>query len=143
MDSPQKQRRIPAMRSHRRMRNSGEWRACRFLRESGHSVIAHNFRTARTELDLISLEWDQELCLHFVEVKSQIHSWKHPLSSQHRLRRHKTRKAARAFLIEYVSYLDLSGHKALASELNELDSAMSFDLIWVKRDGLEYFPSIF
>lgn len=125
------------------MRNAGEWKACLFLRKLGHIILAHNFRTERTELDIISLDLASERCLHFTEVKAHNGPWKHPLSSQTALRRHKTRKAAQTFLFEYVAYLRAGGHKAPGMELNTLDCCICFDLIWVKRDGLEYFPSIF
>ena len=133
----------PYFRTGRRMRNMGEWKACRFLRRLGYRILAHNYCNGRNEIDIIAVSHKEKFYLHMVEVKAHNHPWKHPLSSQTNLRRHKTRNVARAFLIEYVAYLRLSGHKALASELNELDWPLSFDLIWVKRDGPELFSSIF
>tara|TARA_Y100001937_G_scaffold122287_2_gene182560 strand:+ start:85003 stop:85458 length:456 start_codon:yes stop_codon:yes gene_type:complete len=134
-----------------KMRNRGEWRAALYMRKKGHRILAHNYRTGRTEIDLLTLEpiagpsdgAANGPALHAVEVKSHESIWKHPLETQHRLRRHKTRIAARSFLIEYVAFLRQTGHKQLASELDALDLPVSFDLIWVNRNGLEHFQSIF
>lgn len=46
----------------------GEEEAGRYLRERGHVVLARNFRSGHTELDLVTLAEDG---LHFVEVKSR------------------------------------------------------------------------
>jgi len=127
------------------MRNMGEWKACLYMRRQGHSIIAHNYRSNGCEIDLITYNG----ILRFVEVKAwtgQADASFHnadPLSTQHRLRRHKVRQTVHPFIREYVACMERTGHKEAASELNRADLCISFDLLWWKRDGPEYFESIF
>ena len=118
----------------------GEWSACRFLLRNGYFIISHNFRTSFIEIDIIAFNNNT---MHFIEVKSGYFGFRHPLNTQHAHRRHKTRKAVGAFMDQYVAYLRARGHKVLASEPGNGNTPVSFDLIWVKSDGLEYFQSIF
>ncbi len=91
---------------------SGEKLAAKLLSESGHLILARNFRIRTGEIDIISLKED---VLHFIEVKHwSSQDYIHPLEifTFHKIRR--MRKAAEYYLAEHVSFRNYSVSFCLA-----------------------------
>lgn len=111
----------------------GEEEACIFLNDSGHRIIARNWRNAHLELDIIT-QYGNEL--HIVEVKSR----KAPLQADPQVnvgpqKRRCLTSAAKAFL-----------HSPLMQGLPD-DMEVYFDIITVvfygSRPEIEYYPNAF
>lgn len=57
------------MRGRITLGKKGEYEACQYLMERGHTILARNWRAGHLEIDIISLARDG---IHFVEVKSRV-----------------------------------------------------------------------
>ena len=74
----------------------GEDIACRFLMESGHTILERNWRSGHLEVDIISFDVDG---IHFVEVKARRENIQAPPQENVRWQKQKNiAKAAQAFL---------------------------------------------
>ncbi len=131
--------------------------AADYLESLGHTLLRHNYRSRRTEIDLITYELSQKV-FHFVEVKGWIkHNLYHPLQSIP-LRTVKRRKL---LALEFVGLLQGESSSTGRSKVISEDSAalkkirnivsvndygypsMSFDLVWIRDDFVEYFEGVF
>ena len=111
---------------------AGEDLACRFLLESGHTILFRNYRTGHLETDIISLDRDG---IHFVEVKTRHAPVQgNPQDSVNVSKQKKLIAAARRFMARKDVRL-----------LGELEA--NFDIISIVFDGentsLEYIPRAF
>ncbi len=144
-------------------RHGGEEKAWHYLKQNGHRLLAHNYRTPdrRTEIDLITL---LDNVIHFIEVKE----WRsgNPALSQNRKRQAMVRRAAQIFLASedfrraMIAILE-SSEPDEADDSSQRDSAealcleslnapldsgtysVSFDLISIRKNGLEHIERIF
>lgn len=110
----------------------GEQEACEYLMSLGHTILERNWRHARLELDIISLDKEG---LHFVEVKTR----RAPALASPEInvnfgkRRHMAGAAA--------AYLSSGDHGDLR------DCEVFFDIISILFEGeeahIEYYPKAF
>lgn len=110
----------------------GEALAAGYLEQSGHTILATNWRWSHFEIDIISQD---NLGLHFVEVKSRRISEIEPVENFTAKKRSRLVKAANAFL-------NGSARKNLTG-----DFEVFFDLITIVFDDngadIKYFPQVF
>ena len=103
----------------------GEEKACDFLREKGHRIVARNWRGGHLEVDSISEDTDG---LHFVEVKTRLAP--EGTAPQERVDGRKRQRIGAAAL----KFLNESGS----------DREVFFDVVSVLFDGprteVRYFP---
>lgn len=107
-------------------RHPSEERAEIYLRERGFEILAHNFHAGFAEIDLVAR--DSEQTIHFIEVKAYA-SETHPLETFTKQKIERMKMAAGRFLAELSE--------------REGQSSVTFDLIWVKEDEIEFYPGIF
>jgi Holliday junction resolvase-like predicted endonuclease len=100
--------------------------AWEFLRENGHELLAHNFHAKFAEIDLITR--DRQGIIHIVEVKAY-RGETHPLTAMTRERENLMKKAAGVWM-------------ATVGEREGI-SSVTFDLLWVKEEGIETFQNLF
>lgn len=110
----------------------GEDEACRYLENLGHTIVARNWRSGRTELDIISRGPDG---LHFVEVKSRTApALAPPEINVNGAKRRNIVATARRFL-------------ATEGRGRFLDCEVFFDVVTIVFDGpnavIEYYPAAF
>lgn len=128
--------------------------ACEYLQKQGHIILEHNklfcIDNFKVEIDIISYEERKEI-LHFVEVKN----WKaslqfiHPVIRERIKRKDKMIASYKKFIedvyknihtfnnkVEYNSFLCLLQTK------NLWEISISFDLIWIQEDSIEFFTNI-
>lgn len=114
---------------------------CIYLLKCGHLLLSTNFTTRYGEIDIISF---YNNCFHFVEVKA----WKNvsidPIFSLNSKKRQRMKQVAREFL------LNLHQKKVAPAfrlpdifNRNPWDISMSFDLLIVRQQYVEYRPGLF
>jgi len=110
----------------------GEDMAAEYLMQSGHIIVARNWRWSHLELDIISQD---STGLHFVEVKSRRKSDTDPIENFTKKKQASITKAVNAFL-------NSSSRKNLIADLE-----VFFDLITIVFDEdravVQYFPQVF
>ncbi len=111
----------------------GEQLACKFLMDSGHTILERNWRCGHLEIDLITYDSGG---IHFVEVKTRTA----PVQAdpQESVNRQKQQRIARA-ASRYLATMD--------NRSVPRDAECRFDIVAVTFDGgkedIRYFPEAF
>lgn len=113
----------------------GEERACSYLEDLGHTIVARNWRSGHLEIDIISMAPGE---LHFVEVKSKTAPViADPVLNVGPAKREHMVSGAKAFL-------NSQGRKALPGDLEICFDALT--VIFHKDTPdfeIEYYPKAF
>lgn len=120
------------MRGRISLGKKGEYEACQYLMDHGHTILERNWRSGHLEIDIISLAEDG---IHFVEVKSRVT----PLQGE-------PQDAVNALKQKRIA---LAANKYLAMEGKRIgpDTEVWFDIAAVVYDKgestLNYFPAAY
>ncbi len=120
------------MRGRITLGKKGEYEACQYLMERGHTILARNWRAGHLEIDIISLANDG---IHFVEVKSRVAPLQgEPQDAVNALKQRRIAHAANRYL-------------ALEAKHIGSDTEVWFDVAAVVYDKgkstLNYFPAAY
>ncbi len=102
------------MASHNDLGKEGEELAIRWLQEKGYTIIDHNWRYSRNEIDIVATKprgdtvrqnFGQRIFLHFIEVKARNFSrFGHPEISVTKKKFKRLQKAAHEYLFRHPGY---------------------------------------
>lgn len=104
----------------------GESLAKEYLISQGHEVLKTNFRKKCGEIDIITRKGTT---LYFIEVKNWRSTVSHPLESLTNKKCDRMKDVARIFLYELG--------------WNEADFTISFSLLFVRNDSIDFYPDLF
>jgi len=120
------------MRGRITLGKKGEYEACRYLMDRGHTILEQNWRSGHLEIDIISLACDG---IHFVEVKSRVAPLQgEPQDAVNALKQSRIARAANKYL-------------ALKAKNIGTDNEVWFDVVAIVYDKgestLSYFPAAY
>ncbi len=138
-----------------KFRNPSEKIIYEYFKISNYDILEHNYiihlHDSKIEIDLICFHSLSNI-LHFVEVKSweNKNNYIHPVIKEIKYRKEKLEEASRLFIKNILENLENYKNKSeynnllcLLEKISPWDIPVSFDLIWVRNNKIEYFNNIF